>query len=83
MFEKLGQLKEGYNELTNMASKHEDMMLDIGIYSLREGAEQVLRDSEKETAVLLLEGKVRIEWDGNVQEIERESVFEEDPWCLH
>ncbi|WP_163070745.1 5-deoxy-glucuronate isomerase [Priestia flexa] len=83
MFEKLGQLKEGYNELTNMASKHEDMMLDIGIYSLREGAEQVLRDSEKETAVLLLEGKVRIEWDGNVKEIERESVFEEDPWCLH
>lgn len=40
-------------------------------------------DSNNETAILLLEGKVKLEWEGHSKEIQRESLFEEEPWCLH
>lgn len=83
MFGKLGELKEGYNVLTEIEGLHSDMFMDIGIYKMCNGKEEILIESRKETAVLLLEGKVRLEWEGNVQEIERKSVFEEEPWCLH
>ncbi|SFE93972.1 5-deoxyglucuronate isomerase [Bacillus sp. OV194] len=83
MYERLGELKEGYTTITDMKTKHTDMLQDIGIYTLSEGSEQILLDEEKETAVLLLEGKVVLEWNGESRLIERECLFEEDPWCLH
>lgn len=83
MIEELQELKNGYNVLTEMDGKHEDMMMDIGIYKLEKGEEQVCVDDAKETAFLLLSGKVIIKWDGNEKEIERHSLFNEDPWCLH
>jgi 5-deoxy-glucuronate isomerase len=83
MYEKLGELKQGYTKITDMDSKHPDMLQEIGIYTLAEGEAKVLFDGSKETAILLLEGKVRLEWNGKSQEIKRDSVFEEDPWCLH
>ncbi|CAM3885147.1 5-deoxy-glucuronate isomerase [Aeromicrobium ponti] len=83
MYEKLGELKNGYTEITNANSKHSDMMQDIGIYKLQAKESETLADNVQETAVLLLEGAVCLEWNGNTQEIKRESVFEEDPWCLH
>ncbi|AIM16967.1 5-deoxy-glucuronate isomerase [Neobacillus sedimentimangrovi] len=83
MYEKLGELKEGYTAITDMDNKHPDMLQDIGIYTLAEGKEEVLFDEGKESAILLLEGSVRLGWNGHIQEIKRKSVFEEDPWCLH
>ncbi|MGM0777960.1 MAG: 5-deoxy-glucuronate isomerase [Bacillota bacterium] len=83
MYEKLGELTKGYTEITNVNNKHSDMMQDIGIYKLQGGESETLTDSVQETAVLLLEGAVRLEWNGTSQEIRRDSVFEEDPWCLH
>jgi 5-deoxy-glucuronate isomerase len=50
---------------------------------LGEGDIEVLLDGSKESAILLLEGFVRLEWNGNSQEIKRDCVFEEAPWCLH
>ncbi|MCY6354145.1 5-deoxy-glucuronate isomerase [Clostridium sp. ZS2-4] len=83
MIDRLEQLKEGYNTLTEMNGKHSDMLMDIGIYKMKISQEQVCIDNEKESAFLLLDGKVIIEWNGNKQEVERNSVFDEDPWCLH
>jgi 5-deoxy-glucuronate isomerase len=83
MYEKLGELKPGYTTITDMENKHPDMMQDIGIYTLVEGETVTLLDGSKESAILPLEGEVRLEWNGNSQEIKRDSVFEEDPWCLH
>ncbi|MFH7820087.1 5-deoxy-glucuronate isomerase [Neobacillus thermocopriae] len=83
MYEKLGELKEGYTAITDMVNKHPDMLQDIGIYTLAEGKVEVLFDEGKESAILLLEGSVRLEWNGHIQEMKRKSVFEEDPWCLH
>lgn len=83
MYEKLGELKPGYTKLTDMETKYPDMLQDIGIYTLYEGESEVLFDSQKESAILLLEGSLRLEWNGISQEIKRDSVFEENPWCLH
>jgi 5-deoxy-glucuronate isomerase len=83
MYEKLGELTEGYTEMTKGGGKHSDMMQDIGIYAMQAGKSETLSDRIQETAILLLEGAVQIEWSGKTQEMKRDSVFEEDPWCLH
>lgn len=83
MYEKLGELKEGYTKISDMEDKHKDMLQDIGIYTLFEGTVETFMDSDKEQAILLLEGAIRLEWNNHSQEIKRASVFEENPWCLH
>ena len=83
MYEKLGELKEGYTKITDMEDKHSDMLQDIGIHTLAEGKVETFFESEKEQAILLLEGAVLLEWNGQSLEVKRASVFEENPWCLH
>jgi 5-deoxy-glucuronate isomerase len=83
MYEKLVELKEGYTRIAEMDGKHRDMLQDIGIYNLQAGKAETISDTRKEIAVLLLEGNVRLEWNGESVEISRGSVFEENPWCLH
>lgn len=83
MYEKLGELKQGYTKIADMESKHPDMLQDIGIYTLAVGDTKILMDGRKECAILLLEGTLHLEWNGISHEIKRDSVFEENPWCLH
>ena len=83
MLGKLGELNEGYNILTEMNGQCSDMLMDIGIYKMSNGKEELLFDNKNETAVLLLEGAIRLEWEGMEQVLQRQSVFEENPWCLH
>ncbi|MEK3888160.1 5-deoxy-glucuronate isomerase [Bacillus sp. FSL K6-3431] len=83
MFEKLGELEQGYTSLTEINGKHRDMLQDIGIYTLSAGESVTLFDSEKESAILPLEGSVKIEWDGESVDVIRGDVFTEDPHCLH
>ncbi|MFB6649948.1 5-deoxy-glucuronate isomerase, partial [Bacillus toyonensis] len=81
MLGKLGELNEGYNVLTEMNGQCSDMSMDIGIYKMSNGKEELLFGNKNETAVLLLEGAIRLEWEGMEQVIQRQSVFEENPWC--
>jgi len=83
MVEKLGEFKEGYNVLTEIDGKHSNMLMDIGAVKLKENGQMSFQDSEKESAFLLLDGKVQIEWNGIKETMERHSIFDEDPWCLH
>lgn len=83
MVEKLGELKEGYNVITEINGKHSNMLMDIGVVKLKENGEMSFQDTEKESAFLLLDGKIEIEWNGIKKVMERHSIFDEDPWCLH
>lgn len=83
MYEKLDEIKEGYTVLTETDGKQSDMLQDIGIYTMLAEKVEKLLDADKEMAVLLLEGAVRLEWEGQYMEVKRDSVFEESPWCLH
>lgn len=83
MYGKLGELKQRYTPITDMVNKHPNMLQDIGIFTLAEGEAEVLLDSGKESAILLLEGVVCLEWNGNSKKVKRDNLFKEDPWCLH
>lgn len=83
MVERLEQLNEGYNSLTKIDGKHSDMLMDIGVYKLKEGQEKQFIDDNKESAFLLLSGEVLIKWEKTQEKIKRNSLFDEDPWCLH
>lgn len=83
MLEVLGKLSKGYNEVTNMETKHQNMYMDIGVQVLTAGESLTLLDKEKETAVLLLTGKIAYHWEGNREVGARKSLFDEAPVVLH
>src|SRR3712207_4487352 len=66
-----------------MNGKHSNMLMDTGIYKMEKNQVEVALDYKKESAFLLLDGKVEIEWQGSKEVMERHSIFDEDPWCLH
>ncbi len=83
MLYKLDTLDYGYNILTEMDGKHKEMMMDIGIYKFNKDDKIKIKESSKEMALLLLDGIVVMKWDGKEQRMERHSLFDEEPWCLH
>lgn len=59
------------------------MMMDIRVYRMKpEEKREFLRTGE-ETAVLLLEGTVTFQWEGQEKTVSRKNVFTEGPWCVH
>ncbi|MDF3000267.1 MAG: iolB [Bacillota bacterium] len=78
-----GDMKKGYNEICNMEDNHADMLMDIGIQKMAAGETLNLVESEKETAVLLLDGEITLNWEGNSADAVRRSVFDENPVVLH
>lgn len=83
MHDKISELKYGFTELTNQSNKHQDMLQDIGIFKMKCDEIISLVDETQEMAILLLEGKMTLSWEDNAVEVERTSVFDENPWCLH
>lgn len=76
------EYKYGYNSIVTMDGEHSDMLMDIGLLKMKKDQTEESTEA-KERAYLLIEGEVKIEWDGNSETIKRESCFDDDPWCLH
>ncbi len=83
MLENFVSFSYGYNELTNMKNKHENMLMDIGIQKMKHGDHEEFLDQEKETVFLLLTGNITFNWNSQEKEAKRDSVFEENPIVLH
>jgi 5-deoxy-glucuronate isomerase len=75
-------LDKGYNPITAMDGRASEMLMDFGIHSLDHGME-IVSNENLERAYLLLKGQVLFQWEANEQEAVRNSMFEENPWCLH
>ena len=74
--------KQGYNSITEMDTKDQDIMMDFGIVKLSSGS--VYSDNaQKEKAILLIYGEVELEWDGKKETIKRGSFVDDDPWTLN
>ncbi len=73
----------GYNAITEEFGKYSNMMMDFGILRLAKAQSETLFSETKEIAVLLLQGEVVLEWEGNKKEIKRTSFFDEKPFALH
>ena len=79
-FGRLGELKHGYNAMTTRES---DMLMDIG-YQVMEANEVLeFNDALQETAFVILTGEVEVQWDGRKEIMRRDSLFDENPYCLH
>lgn len=74
--------KNGYNEICNRKKLHEDMFMDIGLIKLGQG-ESYTNNEDLERALLLIQGHIKIKWQGNLEEVIRTSCFDENPICLH
>jgi 5-deoxy-glucuronate isomerase len=83
MVQDFGELKDGSNILCEVNGKNEEMLMDINVEKLSTKDKKSYFQQTKEMAILLLEGKLKISWSGKEKLIERKSVFDEDPWCLH
>jgi Uncharacterized enzyme involved in inositol metabolism len=79
-FGRLGKLQHGYNEMTTCES---NMLMDIGYQLLDLGERLEFQDMKKETAFVILDGRVEIHWEGQKEIMQRSSLFDENPYCLH
>ena len=75
-------LKKGYNAYIDAA--HDDMgtQMDVGLLILEEGDTYAICEAEKETAVLLFEGKATLRYGDKTAEISRKDCFHEEAYCL-
>ena len=55
----------GSNAITEEFGKYSNMMMDFGILRLAKAQSEALFSETKEIAVLLLQGEVVLEWEGN------------------
>ena len=79
-FGRLGQLKHGYNAMTTRES---DMLMDIGYQEMDENEIVEFEDPLQETAFVITTGDVEICWNGKKELMHRESLLDENPYCLH
>ena len=73
---------QGYTPITAITGAHADLLLDFGILKLPGGGRHA-SGAAMERAYLLMDGEVRLEWEGGSRLIRRRSRFDEPPWCLH
>ncbi|WP_238901004.1 5-deoxy-glucuronate isomerase [Clostridium sp. YIM B02500] len=83
MVHNLDGLENGENILCQINGKNKEMLMDVTVEKLEKNQRREYLKSDKEIAILLLTGQVKINWLENSKSIERKSVFDEDPWCLH
>jgi len=83
MLKVFGSLKNGYNEISNMENNHPEMLMDIGIQTMKVGEIITIFEEEKETALLLMGGEVTYQWENQKEEAVRRSLFDENPVVLH
>ena len=75
--------ENGERILTTYDNDYKAMMMDIRVYRLKAGQKRSFLRTGEETAVLLQEGKMIFQWEGNRAEVSRKDVFTEGPWCVH
>jgi 5-deoxy-glucuronate isomerase len=57
--------------------------LTVGVLSLDTGESHTFLNAERETAVLLLQGRALFRWEGEERSALRPDSFHHQPWCLH
>ena len=75
-------VQTGYNPYLTEADDAGTGM-DVGVHALEARENRLIHDAAKETAALLLEGRVVFEWDNESRAADRPDSFRHDPWCLH
>lgn len=83
MFETLPFDKNGDKVLCEQHGKNAQMMMDIVIKRMKAGESFALCDPRNETAILLIQGEVRICFEGQTHECRRDDPFGQLPFAAH
>ena len=83
MFDYLAFDPDGKKEVARIDGFNSEMLMDITVYRMKKGDSINIYETDKETAVLLTEGKVTFQWEDNIEEAKRQGVFTDSPYCLH
>lgn len=75
-------IKKGYTPYLSIDASPE-VGMDVGLLVLEEGEEYSGETGEREIALLLLEGRARLSWDGREEVVARKDPFREEGACLH
>jgi 5-deoxy-glucuronate isomerase len=75
--------EHGEKILTTYTNAYHAMRMDIRVYRMKPGSVRTLEKEAEEMAILLLKGRLCFEWENHKQEVRRQSVFTQGPWCLH
>ena len=62
---------EGERVLCTYDNEYSDMLMDVRVYRMKAGTTRTFQRTGEETAVLLLSGKIRYEWEGNAETVSR------------
>lgn len=73
----------GQTVITDTVGNYKNMLMDISVFSLKNGDIKSFLDEKKETAILLLTGEITFEWNGNTRRVTRKDFFTDGAYCLH
>ena len=73
----------GEKILTTYDNEYSDMLMDIRVYRMEAGTVRTFCRSGEETALLLMKGRITLEWEGQSETVSRKDVFTEGPYALH
>ena len=75
-------IKRGYNAYIDASKDDRGTMMDVGLLVMEAGDEYAVLSPEKETAVLLFEGKIVLQYGGRTAVCERPDCFRYEAYCL-
>lgn len=74
--------EKGYNSITELDGKHEDMLMDFGILEL--GKTEIFKDEKQlEKVIILLSGEIQVSWQGQSLTVFRDNCFDDNLWCIN
>ncbi len=71
------------NGKKTICTENSKMMMDIFVYQLKKGQTKIFKQPKKEIAILLTQGKIKIQADKIKATCARKNVFERKPCALH
>lgn len=74
--------KQGTQTIASLDGRNKNMLMDITVHKLSAGEEMLLLEQDMEAAVLLLKGKIILDYQNKVVELSRATLFDM-PSCLH
>lgn len=75
-------VQRGYNAYIDAAKDDLGTQMDVGLLVLEAGDRYEICEPEKETAVLLFEGAVKLSWNEHTVQAERPDCFHYEAYCL-
>lgn len=75
--------EDGVKELTRTKGLYADMMMNITVFHLEEGKTLSFSFPAEEMALLLIQGGIKISWQGKGVTAERDDFIKQGATCLH